>query len=310
MREKCRLRNLITVATVMLALSSCSFSSTSSPQVAASSAVSGGDGTMAVQKSNPLAFEIDEEVNDGSTVHVRAHVEAQVPVKKSGVAVRLTALHEGEILYGRDYPMRQLLGENNSSAVFIEPHRIYSVELSFPLRLQDSRGRSSAGSPTSGELETTPPEVTDYQLELVWGLGAETSGTPVSSPGNLEPPSVAGRAVGDMDVGAVEFRGAHVEQSPASCENPPCGLLLRVTGDLVNRGEKLISKVTLAVGFMVHGPSTLARSEGGTPEELVTMENLGILPGQSKRVRLVFERPIPANLATIIYPVVRVANVE
>jgi len=211
----------------------------------------------AAPEDAPFVLRVVDEMNDGASLHVLANIEARTPWDPRRVLVRLTGLRSGEIVGVRDFR----LGGSGGAAASMAAGQVMPVSLSIPVA-----------------------QVTDYQLELLWG---EEAG---------EPASVA--------LPPLTLQSLAIRRLPESCPEAVCRISYEVSGELRNNGRGIIYRAALGVGFAEGGQSDPDN------EEQVELGVLALQPGQSRPIRLVIDQTMPRDRANAITPTVRVLSFD
>lgn len=217
---------------------------------------------------NPFSLTVVDDYNDGTHLYVRAKVHADAEWPLSDVSVRFTGFHEGEEKASSVSPLSVLLKQS---------------------------GKLDAGEDRDIVLSLPAPDLTDYQIELVWGKGQEG-------------PEVA--AALSAAAPALELRALSLERAGQGCESPPCTEKLKLRGQFFNAGNALLHEATLAVGFVWVPSGQKLDLSGKIPEDeqQVAIPNLNLAPGAKRPFALVFNRAVPASSDGRIEPRVRVAT--
>ncbi len=214
---------------------------------------------------NPYALRIIDEVNDGQTLHVAAEVKASVPLESLPAVLRLTTLKAGNAVKVNYYPV--------------------------------AHGKKTAQNSASGrdeltlsyDLSTSSYNITDYQLELLWGEEAREH--------------LASRA---KDSPILVLRNVTVQ--PSGCQGTPaCDGKLRIMAELYNPGVVPIPSATLGVGFIwqANGDPKPDREDVPQREQKISLNSLNLAPGQSRPLNLTVTSDVPTQPGGQYRPVLR-----
>ena len=206
----------------------------------------------------PFVLEVVDEVNDGERLHVLGAVTAQTDWMVNDVVVRLTGMRSGEQIGISYLPLRSNLSSSqagDTNTQIIKAQEKYSFSVSVPSQ-----------------------NITDYQLELLWGDEAKRhlKNIEVQKPGSLE------------------LRQIEVLTKKADCPKQNCGVVYKMTAQLFNSGATVIDKVVLGVGFLVVTPGQKLDFKKQIPqnEERIELSQLALMPGASRPLSLDFDEPV------------------
>lgn len=221
----------------------------------------------------PLSLQVVDEVNDGSRLHILGSVSAATDWDLKDVIVKLTGLNNGQ-----------------------------EVGISYlPLANADTRKEHliKAGEKFTFSISVPSPELTDYQIELLWGEDAKR---------NL----ALARAA---QPGSVELRDIQVETIRQPCSGSDCEVTFRITGKIHNGTGKNITNLVLGVGYIRTSPAKLDLTRQiPQNEENIDIGRFLLAPGASREVRLNFDRPVLekelVNQAGQLKPSIRIISFE
>jgi len=215
----------------------------------------------------PFGLKVVDEVNDGQRLHILASIESRTDWDPRRVVVRLTGMSGERVLGVSDYPLVNRM--NGGAPTVLRPGEPFDVSLSIPVK-----------------------EVTDYQLELLWG---EESGVELKSAA----PS------------PLQLKNIVVSRSGEPCRTGSCPVLFEVSGDLTNFGAGTIERAALGVGFLPFAQAGASGQVSGIPadEEQIDLAALKLAPGKSRPIKLTVEQPALAGGGELT-PVVRVLSFE
>ena len=200
------------------------------------------------EEKAPVALDIIEAVNDGRRLHVYARVTALTDWDASALQLKLSGLASGRIVHEMTEVVREK-GEEGSRIL--------------PL-----------GSVRDVYLTIPATDISDYQVELIWGgkgerikdsmeakilireVRVESTGDPGCSAGDCRKPEVA-----------VRFELYNGSERPV--ERLSIGLSLKRSPGVVDSGAKLSDDY-----------------------QVIDLEAVSIGPGQSRSVRMVVDAPV------------------
>lgn len=233
-------------------------------------------------QEGPLALEITQVLNDGRLLHVFGLVSVRTDWDLSRVALRLMGLRGGQIHYENTRRLSDSLVSEAAVSMVLDPDLA---------AYKPAPGRLAAGSREAFYLAIPAEGIGNYQLELLWGEEA-LSFLPLS----------AGRAEQ-----LVELRNVQLEGAEQDCR-AGCDANLRISLDLFNASSRALERVVLGVGYVRSNQGADLDLSQTVPEneEHVEIEALQLLPGHSRQVRLVFEKPAGRLAAEHLKPAVRI----
>ena len=246
----------------------------------------------------PFDVVIHDEVNDGEKLFIRAGIRSRRTWPVADLVLLLTGTRDGE-------PVEQEVLPLASS-----PDLILS-------------GLSEDGKELSDQeelllsLSLPSAQITDYQLDLLWGSEAapylkRTAPAAESMRAGLSPSVAPGDQNGTQDSGeTLHIRDFRVVTHTPNCGRANCPQLMKLEGKLVNTGPTTQNDVSLALVFrwIPNRGSSLDLSRPMTQnEELIQLRGIGLAPGGSKPFRFVLDRPIPQAAGGRYVPELRVAN--
>ena len=173
-------------------------------------------------QESPFVFEVVDEVNDGSSIHLRVRLETKGVWNPAGVALKFSGLNAGQVVQEEVHPLSALLAKEGISGTQQLPE-----EALFSLVM-----------PAAG--------LTDYQIELLWG--EEASGLVDSAP-----PPAAG--------GGLLIRNL-TWQERRDCNQTPCRLSYYLQGEFFNGGVAAVNGVILGVQLRPGGGGSGGAARG------------------------------------------------
>lgn len=197
----------------------------------------------------PFELSVLEDVNDGRNVFVRAKLLSHTNWPLSKVALRATGLHDGE--------------EKSSQVLSLE-------------KLLNQSGALTAGEERELTLTLPAQDISDYQLELVWGEA-------------LTPPRV--------QTPALHARELRTERRSQDCALPPCPEILTVKGVLVNEGDTQIQNAKLGIGliWLANGAELDLSTQIPQDEEFIELADMQLAPGARREVAIDIDRALPSR---------------
>jgi hypothetical protein len=263
--------------------------------------------------------ELLDEVNDGSSLDIRARISAEQDWDTSQVAVRMTGLHRGEIKREKVSVLTDLLPSEQAGAV------------------SDGEGRVIA-------MVLPASDITDYQFELLWGkealalvgtdsLDSGASGQQVTGDTDLalnaggiseeeggSAPEVettkgmVGRSLQDEQIQVEQiqvertlpvvvrsFKVAKRFRCPVSGE---CKVAHGVELALANDGSSVASEIELGVSYKLKGSDSGEQMSGEQP---LVLSGVELQPGQEQVLNLELETELTEAQDEQFEPAVRVA---
>ena len=227
----------------------------------------------------PFLLQVVDEVNDGNRLLIIGNLLAKTDWDPRTVLVKLTSLNSGQVVGVTTSSLADLLREDSSESAGDRPKS-----------LQPNRSIQFA-------LSVSASGITDYQLELVWG--GEAIAYTGKKPQN-----------DSQDLRISNYR---IQTIRTNCEQSPCPVYYRAISDLINAGGNVINKVVLGIGYKWVPAGRTLDSAPYIPEneEQLEVPNLDLQPGRSKSVRIVIDKPVPAESDQGSYkPVLRVISFE
>jgi len=231
----------------------------------------------------PFSLQLYDEINDGQVLHIRGGITAQTSWKVSEVVLRLSGMYNGQpsrVSFHELSELLELLGDEEQDKL------IRTSGVDELVIVPDQEVMFSLSIPVEG--------ISDYQLELLWGKVAASY---AASKNNTS----AGRlAIQDVKVAAEE----------SECSTPPCGLVYRIEGNLINTGSAVVEKAVLGVGFVWQASDHQLDLKRVVPEneEAIVLSGLALQPGDVQPIRLAVDRSVPSFEGGEYTPVVRVIS--
>lgn len=250
----------------ILLLSSCSFLSSQFSQATTGPLVSSDN---AQNESAPLRLDILSESNTDGILAVQGEVTTKTNFSTNDIGVRVRAIDgKGDTVEGVWFP-------NEMPGSQIAKDTKLPFTLTIPVQ-----------------------DITDYQVEVLWGEEARKL-TKKPSPKGNGPAFVA-------------LRNLRVQRlSDPKCAADPCLTMFIVSGEIFNSGEDRITGLVLSAG-MISVP------EGGDldlpnaiphNERRIEVKNLALEPGGTKPLRLQFDEMYDAEVAQYLKPSLKIVSV-
>ena len=216
----------------------------------------------------PFDLRVLEAVNDGERLHVLARVTPRTNWNHNDVVARLTALRGTDVVGVAYYPFVHHNARTSGGVGQVG-------------------GLFKARKPLQFSVTVAAQQITDYQLELLWGEEARGfEGSP-----QFPKPSL-------------RMHKLQVESQPISCGRPPCDIEYRITGELLNSGRVDLYDIVVSVGFVALQPGEKLDLSRHIPDNVQPVELKGVRlkPGDSQRIRLVMEYPPPIDNEAVVRP--------
>lgn len=213
----------------------------------------------------PFKLEVVDEVNDGDRLHILGAVSAQTAWSLDEVVVRLTGIQAGSIV-GLSYLALAKITDNSESISGSDQIRVKMIK---------------PGERHQFSLSIPAKNITDYQLELLWGKEARDYLGSVST-------ALSGN---------IELRRIEVETTQEPCTVMDCGVSYKISAEIFNGTDSAISKTLLGVGFVRNKVGKELDLSKSIPEneEQVEVPDLNLASGASRSLRLKFDSPVPAS---------------
>lgn len=219
----------------------------------------------------PFKVDIVQEVNDGVELEIQGKLHTHFNWDPDSVVVRVTGLQNGVPGFRYAAPLSQLLTDSVDTLKAGENYR-FSLVL--------------AGS-----------QISDYQLEILWG--AEAEGVPSAS--RETQAKTSGLILSEIEV---------LRRMDCSA-GPDCKVHHELLGLLENKGSKTAKSVVVGVGYIERPAADLDLSneipENETP---VVLPGAPLPPGERKTVRVQLEASLSEAQDEKYLPVMRVLEVE
>jgi hypothetical protein len=220
----------------------------------------------------PFKLEVLDERNDGETIFIKGQVVPKTAWSAEQVMVRLAAVDKA----GEQLTSYHKLSDLTPDRKELEPGKPVAFSLSLPSR-----------------------ELSNYQLELLWGKDAA-------------PYASAPKASIKQPATPREFlalQGLEVHRVPdGSCSSPEeCLVRFSIKGEFFNSGSASIQNVSLLAGFSpadkLDLPDQILENE-----KRIDVRNLNLAAGATKPFRLTLEKLVPASDTVAYQPVVRIVS--
>lgn len=215
----------------------------------------------------PFSLRVLEERNDGRNIFLAGEIESYSEWDRRDLLIHLSSYRSGELVRENFFHMPQ----NNAG--------------------QEDGGRVAAGEVSRFALSIPALEVTDYQIELLWGKDARQYRT-------------------RPEDGRLELRDIQLQS--AECGQQVCEVPFIVTGNFFNSGSARIEEVRLAVSLVREGeaPPVAAEGEAGELEEAVEVAGLALAPGESRPFRISLAGEAYRDMPSSLKPYIRVLQVH
>ncbi|MBN8549078.1 MAG: hypothetical protein J0M12_07180, partial [Deltaproteobacteria bacterium] len=168
------------------------------------------------QPASPFTLEIVEDLNDGSNLHIHGRVQTAAEWPAEDVVVRLSGMKAGESHQVSFFPLNKLQQRQADAK---------------------TTNRLVPGTPFDFYLSAPSSELTDYQVELLWGKEAKG----VSA---TEPPVDPTQAQGLL------LQALSIQRVIPHCAVEPCPSTYRLSGSFLNNSATTVQDAQLGVGFV------------------------------------------------------------
>lgn len=226
------------------------------------------------EPSIPFQLKIQDELNDGTNLYVKASLGGQVEWRPEDIGVKLITVRSGEAKASSVYRVADLLP------------------------IQD-RGRLIApGDEVLFTLQGEGGNISDYQLELLWGDDAKEL--------------VAEKVELPSEESFLALENLTVGSDPALCESESCITRFQLQGELVNKGDHEVSRAEIAVGFLWVPIDSNQDLTGQIPEkeERIVLKDLRLGPGRHRTIKLNFTKAVPSSDKGEFVPTARIMAEE
>jgi hypothetical protein len=201
----------------------------------------------------PFTLEVADEINDGERLHILGTVSALTDWSLKDVIVKLSSLSEGRPVGVSYLPLSKTKKELSGT---IKANEKYQFTISVPSQ-----------------------NISDYQLELLWGEDAKQYVASVldGEPGNLE------------------LRSIQMETIRQPCDGTDCKLTFRASAKLYNGTNKQVIKVILGIGFLriKTGAELDLQRQIPQNEDKIDVGDILLPPGGSREIVINFDQAIP-----------------
>lgn len=222
------------------------------------------------QPQLPFSVAVVQELNDGARLFVKVGIEAHARWSTAESVVVLTGYRNGVVV-----------GQQRTPLTALGPVLEQGSHHELPIVL-------------------TASQISDYQIELMWGRDSH----------ELLAQRVTPVRPGHTENTPLEVRNLSVHSERVNCEaSQRCELQFAISAELRNSSEKKIDQAVLGAGFIWVDSPALDLSRR-IPENEVTVElaGLNLGPGASRKIRMVLDRTVPERPDGAFQPVVRVVS--
>ena len=222
----------------------------------------------------PYRLDVLQESSDGDTLSVKGQLVAKTSRSARDVLVRLTAV-------------------DGSGEQRVSFHKISD--------LNPKVSELQPGVPTQFALSIPARDISNYQLEVLWGKDA----APYlgDSRASLKQSSTTSEYLA--------LRNLEVHRVPdGSCSSPEeCLVTFSIKGEFFNSGRAMIKEVVLVAGF---SPAMKMdqRQHPLENERRIEVRNFNLPPQATKPFRLSLEKLLPASDTVAYQPVVRIVSFD
>lgn len=269
------------------------------------------DALAVSSQSSPPYFQFDivQELNDGNRLSLVAEVKANRAYPGEKGLMVLTTYSGLSPAESKAYSLCEVFGVGGTTCK-LEP-----------------------GSSVQFFIQAAATNITDYQLELLWGSDATSHiayKSPVTVPATAMaavPPAIQPNldvanvevVLAKLQVTEVESEGCKISQTghPAlGNSDSGCFIKFQIAGEIQNQGTdpqsaptalpRTLNSVVLGVGF-VHRSATTFKPES---EEQVRFDNIALSSGESRPFSITIDQPLSRQQAQSFFPVVRIASFQ
>jgi hypothetical protein len=226
-----------------------------------------------IPEVTPFLLEVIGEVNDGDKLIVNGRFVPKIAWDPANVLVRLSALDA----QGQQRQSYFAVAAESANAPF---------------------GQLEVGSATEFTLSLPSKDISNYQIELLWGQDAA-------------PFQKQARSGTEEGKEFLALRNLEVYRMPSdNCASPnECTVKFTVTGEFFNAGSAIVSKVVLKAGFARVDELDL-RGQKLENERRIEVRNMHLGPASTRPFRLVLDKLIPLSDQIAPRPVVQILSFE
>lgn len=266
-------------------------------------------------KERPIRVEVSQAFVDEGNLHLKVQLESKTELPSDEILVTVRGLKNGAVIESKSQVLSDIIGIQQ-----VSPDMRFALSFALP----------------AGGIE-------EYQVIAMWGEDAQRAlgqGVDVPStavplrpdevaPGMTPPESeqvaesVKPRPLAQLsqplrseksDSGQFRLVDIKVHESRAKCEILPCDILYSVTARLKNDSSRIVQDIQVALGLFwapigaqPNTPENFAPLDEN--EELISLTNLRLAPGEGKQVRVRVDRPVPVVPGGRFLPHIRLLSV-
>ena len=246
-----------------IAIEGCSTSITTAPTE------KGTNSQLDLQNSElPFDLKILEAVNNGTTLGILAELTPKTDWASNDVVVKLYGLEGGEVSRTASTRLADVTGD---------------------------QGMLKANIPVQVSLQIPSDQISDYQVEALWGGEAREARNDSKITEAIRTP-------------ALRLSNVEVEKREEPCSSPPCRVRFTIYGDLRNDSGQTLNQVTFGVGFVWVPKSSRLVSPEPVSEQRLSVSDLGLEPGQTQSLELSIDKGVPQLSDGEYKPVVRIVD--
>ena len=229
--------------------------------------------TGSMPEVTPFLLEVVGEANDGEKLIVNGRFVPKIAWDPANVLVRLSALD----IQGEQRQSYFAVAAESGTGPF---------------------GQLQVGAPTEFTLSLPSKDISNYQIELLWGQDAA-------------PFQKQARGGSNEGKEFLALRNLEVYRMPSdTCASPnECTVKFTVTGEFFNAGSAVVSKVVLKAGFARVDELDL-RGQKLENERRIEVRNMHLGPASTRPFRLVLDKLIPLSDQIAPRPVVQILSFE
>ncbi len=230
------------------------------------------DNKKSGKPSLPFSLEINDEVNDGDRLHILGTISAVTDWSLNDAIVKLSSISEGRVVGISYLPLTKISNKLQSMI--------------------------KGGEQNSFTISVPSENITDYQLELLWGQEAKQYLT----------------SIRNQPAGILEIRDIKIQTIRQACSNPDCMVKFKVNATLFNQTSKPVKQVILGIGYIRinSAPELDLQRQIPQNEERIDIGQILLAPGDSRSIVISFDQEVPekslVNTEGEIKPTIRIIS--
>lgn len=219
----------------------------------------------------PFSLNVDKDTLVGDSLVVNGHLSAETYWNPEHVSLRLTGLNDGDIVDSTQVLISELGGRTTLERRFgvsvISPSKPIPFELALPAR-----------------------NLTDYQLEVVWGTDVGNVLDPKNKPEKIH-----------LELVNISSTAHKIACAENSCK------IYTVRGALYNSGSAVVHGTKIATGFGWL-PKNASTPSMPLDEEIIEVPSLTLVPGENRPIEIQLDRPVPPTQDGRFVPMIRIVS--